>query len=37
MSTASCLTHIENHLGEIIANSGRTFGRVGNYHNCIGA
>ena len=31
----SCLTHIEAHLSQILTNSGRTFGRVGNYKGCI--
>lgn len=37
MSSLSCATHIESHFYEVIANSGRTIGRIGNYHNCIEA
>ena len=31
----SCWTHIQNHLYPIIINSGRSFGRIGNYNGCI--
>lgn len=31
----SCLTHIENHIAPIFANSARLVNTVGNYNGCL--
>ena len=31
----ACETHISNHLEDILAFSGKSFGRIGNYNDCL--
>ena len=31
----ACETHIQDHLRDILAYSGKTFGRIGDYNDCI--